>query len=238
MTAVASLFQHGSSNDRISVGAQLGCLKLSIRFELLLNWWADLSIPLKSCLSKRGPVEVCFMAALLVDVDLAVRLLERIDVSFVLIVRGNPTMPATLLRLMWDERNRQGDILSAQTFRQRIKETASKAETHRAASVDRVKRELQLRTLRWPSRSHDMNLIEYVWGFMKLKIQQHPTPPVTCRPNAQQLRQVLTNIWAQLPQDFLRRLILSMPQRVGSSLLARVGYTPYWSFLFSFSVNL
>ena len=48
----------------------------------------------------------------------------RADRRLIRLVRGNPTMPATLLRLMWNERNRQGNILSAQTIRRRIKETA------------------------------------------------------------------------------------------------------------------
>ena len=66
------------------------------------------------------PMEACLLPAL-VDVDLAAQLLEQIDASFVL---RNPTMLATLLPLMWDERNRQGDIFIAQTIRRLIKETA------------------------------------------------------------------------------------------------------------------
>ena len=279
----------------------------------------------------------------------------RADRRLIRLVRGNPTMPATLLRLMWDERNRQGNILSAQTIRRRIKETALRcrrmrnrlrlspahiasrerwamqrihwrqrqwqrviftdesrfrlfradgcikvwreprqellpqhlqivegqsvslhvwagitlnshtdlvfldrnvnAETygdllqhqlmpfiertfgspahcilqddnatpHRAASVERLKRKLRLRTLRWPSRSPDMNPIEHVWSFMKRKIMQLPTPPS----NAEQLRQAMTDIWAQLPQELLSRLILSMPDRVSSLLTARGSNTRY-----------
>ena len=58
---------------------------------------------------------------------------------------------------------------------------------------------------------------------MKRKIRQSPIPPR----NAQQLRQVMTDIWAQLPQELLRRLILSMPRRVASLLTVRGGYTRY-----------
>ena len=46
------------------------------------------------------------------------------DRQLIRTVRANPTMPATLLRLVWGERNRRGGILSAQTLRRRINETA------------------------------------------------------------------------------------------------------------------
>ena len=48
----------------------------------------------------------------------------RADRRLIRLVRRNPTMPATLLRLLWNERNKQGHILSAQTLRRRIRETA------------------------------------------------------------------------------------------------------------------
>lgn len=38
------------------------------------------------------------------------------------IVKANPKLPATLLRLTWGERSRWGNILSAQTIRRRIRE--------------------------------------------------------------------------------------------------------------------
>lgn len=277
----------------------------------------------------------------------------RADRRLIRLVRGNPTMPATLLRLMWDQRNRQGNLLSSQTIRRRIKETALRcrrmrkrqrlspahvasrerwamqrihwrqnqwqrviftdesrfrlfradgrirvwreprqdllpqhvqiaeqqgislhvwagitansrtdlvflernvngqtygdllqtqmmpfiertfggaqhcilqddnAAPHRAAEVQRLKHQLGLRTLRWPSRSPDMNPIEHVWSYMKRQIRQHPPG------NVRQLRQMMTDAWRRLPQELLRRLILSMPRRVTSLLLARGGYTRY-----------
>ena len=39
----------------------------------------------------------------------------RADRRLIRLVRGNPTMPATLLRLLWEERSRSGFLLSAQT---------------------------------------------------------------------------------------------------------------------------
>ena len=47
---------------------------------------------------------------------------SRADRHLLRMVRGNPTLPATLLRLMWHERSRRGNILSAGTIRNRLRE--------------------------------------------------------------------------------------------------------------------
>ena len=46
----------------------------------------------------------------------------RADRRLLRMVRGNPTLPATLLRLMWGERSRRGNILSAGTIRNRLRQ--------------------------------------------------------------------------------------------------------------------
>lgn len=97
------------------------------------------------------------------------------------------------------------------------------APPHRAASVLQLKEELGIRTLRWPSRSPDMNPIEHVWSYLKRKITMLDHQPQ----NITQLRQALTTCWNEMPQSYIRRLILGMPRRVSSLLLARGGYTRY-----------
>lgn len=96
------------------------------------------------------------------------------------------------------------------------------APPHRAAAVTQLKEQLQLRALRWPSRSPDMNPIEHVWDFLKRTIQRENPPQ-----NVMQLRQAIADAWQRLPQDFLRRLILGMPRRVSALLRARGGHTRY-----------
>ena len=279
----------------------------------------------------------------------------RADRRLIRLVRANPTMPATLLRLLWGERSRFGNMLTAQTLRRRIKETALRcrrmrrkprlspahisrrerwamqrvhwrlqqwrrviftdesrfrlfradgrirvwrapgqelqqqhlqmtehqgpslhvwagisfsgktelvflegnvtansyadllqnhlvpfvnnefggpsncilqddnATPHRAAAVQHLKQQLGLRTLSWPSRSPDMNPIEHVWSYVKRSIQLRNPPPQ----NLPQLRQAMVYCWNQIPQDYLHRLILSMPRRVTSLILAHGGYTRY-----------
>ena len=97
------------------------------------------------------------------------------------------------------------------------------AAPHRAAVVDQWKQHAQLRTLRWPSKSPDMNPIEHVWSHMKRKIRQQSPPPQ----NLEQLRQEMKNCWDDIPRDYLKRLVLSMPKRVNSLLVSRGGYTRY-----------
>jgi transposase len=96
------------------------------------------------------------------------------------------------------------------------------APPHRAGAVSQLKEQLHLRTLRWPSRSPDMNPIEHVWDFLKRSIVRENAPQ-----NVAQLRQVITDAWQRLPQDYLRRLVLGMPRRVSALLAARGGYTRY-----------
>ena len=97
------------------------------------------------------------------------------------------------------------------------------APPHRAASVRELKEELGIRTLRWPSRSPDMNPIEHVWDLMKRRIHQHNHPPQ----NANELGQAIAEAWQQLPQVIINRLVLSMTRRVAALLRARGAYTHY-----------
>lgn len=97
------------------------------------------------------------------------------------------------------------------------------ATPHRATCVQEFKQELGIRTLKWPSRSPDMNPIEHVWSYMKKKIHNFGNPPE----NLQQLEDAMRECWDQLPQTFLRRLICGMPRRVTSLLTARGGHTQY-----------
>ena len=65
-----------------------------------------------------------------------------------------------------------------------------------------------------------MNPIEHVWRYLKRKITMLDHEPQ----NITQLRQALTTCWNEMPQSYIRRLILGMPRRVSSLLLARGGY--------------
>jgi len=278
----------------------------------------------------------------------------RADRRLIRLVRANRTLPATLLRLMWGERGSQGNILSAQTIRSRIRETSLRsrkmrkrlrlspahvaarelwamqrvhwrlqqwrrivftdesriclfrsdgrvrvwresrqeflpecvqaheahvasihvwagitlhgktdlvileqnvtaqtygqlleqhfvpfansafgglqhcilqddnAPPHRAAAVRHLKEQLGIRSLRWPSRSPDMNPIEHAWDFVKRSISRENPPR-----NVAELSETVRQAWRNLPQSTINRLVLSMPRRVTALLNARGAYTRY-----------
>lgn len=81
-----------------------------------------------------------------------------------------------------------------------------------------------IETIEWPSRSPDLNPIEHLWDIMFRSIRRRQVAPQT----VQQLRDALTQIWEEMPQDTIRRLIRSMPRRCQACIQARGGHTRYW----------
>ena len=63
--------------------------------------------------------------------------------------------------------------------------------------------------IEWPSRSPDLNPIEHLWDIMFQSIRRRQVAPQTL----QELRDALTQIWEDIPQDTICRLIRRMPRR-------------------------
>ncbi|KAG2470935.1 TC1A transposase, partial [Polypterus senegalus] len=80
-----------------------------------------------------------------------------------------------------------------------------------------------IETIEWPSRSPDLNPIEHLWDIMFRSIRHRQVAPQT----VQQLRNALIQIWEEMPQDTIRRLIRSMPRRCQACIQARGGHTRY-----------
>ncbi|MBN3291941.1 TCB2 transposase, partial [Polypterus senegalus] len=80
-----------------------------------------------------------------------------------------------------------------------------------------------IETIEWPSRSPDLNPIEHLWDIMFRSIRRRQVAPQT----VQQLRDALIQIWEEMPQDTIRRLIRSMPRRCQACIQARGGHTRY-----------
>ena len=136
----------------------------------------------------------------------------RADRRLIRPVRGNPTMPATLLRLMWDQRNRQGNLLSSQTIRRRIKE--------RAPRCNRMRKRQRLSPAHVASRER--------WAKQRIHWRQNQWQRIIFT-DERRFRLFRAD-------GRIGRLILSMPRRVTSLLLARGGYTRYYFFFFVFLV--
>ncbi|GFU63416.1 transposable element Tcb2 transposase [Trichonephila clavipes] len=78
---------------------------------------------------------------------------------------------------------------------------------------------LHFQTLPWPGRSPDLSPSEHVWDQLK---RQMPS----CH-SVHDLEFVVQDLWAHLPQDNIRCLINSMPDRVAASVAAGGGPTRY-----------
>ncbi|GFT88899.1 transposable element Tcb2 transposase [Trichonephila clavipes] len=76
-----------------------------------------------------------------------------------------------------------------------------------------------LKTLPWPTRSSDLSPVEHVWDQLK---RQMPS----CH-SAHHLELSVQDLWAHLPQDNIRCLINSMPDRVVVCIAAGGGPTRY-----------
>ncbi|GFT49425.1 DDE_3 domain-containing protein [Trichonephila clavipes] len=91
------------------------------------------------------------------------------------------------------------------------------ARPHTARVVQEFLRHFQ--TLTWPARSPDLSHVEHVWDQLK---RQMPT----CH-SVHDFELTVQDLWAHLPQDNIRRLINSMPDRVAACIAAGGGPTRY-----------
>ncbi|GFW47639.1 transposable element Tcb2 transposase [Trichonephila clavipes] len=75
----------------------------------------------------------------------------------------------------------------------------------------------------WPAYSPDLNPIEYVWDALGRRIAARLHHPE----NTQQLKQILIEEWALLPQEKLHQLVLNMRRRREATIAVRGGHIPY-----------
>ncbi|GFT53499.1 transposable element Tcb2 transposase [Trichonephila clavipes] len=74
-------------------------------------------------------------------------------------------------------------------------------------------------TLPWPARSPDLSPVEHVWDQLKWQMS-------SCH-SVHDLELAVQDLWAYLPQDNIRCLINSMPDRVAACIAAGGGPTRY-----------
>ncbi len=78
-------------------------------------------------------------------------------------------------------------------------------------------------TIEWPPRSPDLNPIEHLWDIMFRSIRCRQVAPQT----VQELSDALVQIWEEIPQDTIRRLIRNVPGRCQACIQACGGHTNY-----------
>ncbi|GFY04143.1 transposable element Tcb2 transposase [Trichonephila clavipes] len=97
------------------------------------------------------------------------------------------------------------------------------ARPHRTLAVEELLESKYITRMDWPAYSPDLNSIEHVWDTLGRRFTaclHHPE-------NTQQLKQMLTEEWALLPQEILHQLVLSMRRRCEATIAVRGGHIPY-----------
>jgi hypothetical protein len=97
------------------------------------------------------------------------------------------------------------------------------APCHRAGYTDLWKKFHRIDDLRWVGQSPDMNPIEHVWDYMGNQLKKLINPPK----NKLELESSLREIWNNIPQAFINKLIMSMYKRVYTLFQAEGGNTRY-----------
>ena len=89
------------------------------------------------------------------------------------------------------------------------------ATAHTSQIVKDTFEEVGMRVLPWPAKSPDLNPIEHVWDAMGGAVVARSPQ------NLQQLRDFLVEEWDRLPQEYLNKLVMSMPDRVAAVIRAK-----------------
>ncbi|GFV37254.1 uncharacterized protein TNCV_92271 [Trichonephila clavipes] len=97
------------------------------------------------------------------------------------------------------------------------------ARPHRTLAVEELLESEDITRMDWPAYSPDLNPIEHVWDALGRRIAARLHHPE----NTQQLKQMLIEEWALLPQEMLHQLVLRMRRRQRTHILGgNHGYTP------------
>ncbi|GFU45801.1 transposable element Tcb2 transposase [Trichonephila clavipes] len=97
------------------------------------------------------------------------------------------------------------------------------ARPHRTLAVEELRESKYFTRMNLPAYSPDLNPIEHVWDALGRRIAvrlHHPE-------NTQQLKQMLIEEWALLPQEMWHQLVLSMRRRCKATIAVRRGQIPY-----------
>ncbi|GFY27300.1 transposable element Tcb2 transposase [Trichonephila clavipes] len=97
------------------------------------------------------------------------------------------------------------------------------ARPHRTVAVEELLEREDITRMDWPAYSPDLNPIEHEWDALGRRVAARLHHPE----NTQQLKQMLIEEWALLPQEMLHQLVLSMGRRCEATIAVRGGHVPY-----------
>ena len=75
----------------------------------------------------------------------------------------------------------------------------------------------------WPANSPDMNPIEHIWGWIKMRLTNLRVKPTTMA----ELKREIAEIWDSIELSSIQKLYESMPLRLHSLFARRGGSTKY-----------
>ena len=97
------------------------------------------------------------------------------------------------------------------------------AATHTSRETTLFLNEVHIPTMKWPAMSPDLNPIEHLWGELKRRVRaRNPRPS-----NIDQQKADLIEEWEGIPQETIKKLMVSMKSRLISVIKAREGNTKY-----------
>ncbi|GFX12014.1 transposable element Tcb2 transposase [Trichonephila clavipes] len=97
------------------------------------------------------------------------------------------------------------------------------AQSHRILAVKELLESEDITRMDWPAYSPDLNPIEHVCDASGRRIAARLHHPE----NTQQLKQMLIEERALIPQEMLHQLDLSMRRRYEATIAVRGGHIPY-----------
>ena len=78
-----------------------------------------------------------------------------------------------------------------------------------------------INVLEWPPQSPDLNPIEMVWAHLKYQLDKHQ---ITLKA---MMRNVIQDVWLNISQSYLSKLIESMPACIKAVMKNKGGATKY-----------